>query len=103
MLPALMKCEVVLTVLVIRKKSLFSYTMMRKCWERAPHERPTFRKIYSDITQYLLQLGYLYDFNEGRRVGGGGAEGGGGGEGGGEEEEEEEKVYEAIETDQYVA
>ena len=79
--------------------------MMRKCWESEPRDRPTFRKIYSNISQYIAQLAdYLHlaigsnPFSEGRGGGGGGGgEGGGGGRGESRrcDEIEEEKVGDA--------
>ena len=37
-----------------------SYTMMTKCWEMAPEDRPTFKEIYSNISKYIeCMAGYL--------------------------------------------
>ena len=65
---------------------------MRKCWESEPCDRPTFRKNYSDISQYINKIaGYLdmgfNPFSEGKGGGGGGEGGGGEGGGGGGEGE----------------
>ena len=40
--------------------SVFSYGMMRKCWEKAPDDRPTFKELYTDISKYIECIaGYL--------------------------------------------
>ena len=37
-----------------------SYILMERCWEMEPENRPTFEKIYNDITAYLeRESGYL--------------------------------------------
>ena len=37
-----------------------SYAMMRRCWERLPHDRPTFEELYLHISQYIEHMaGYL--------------------------------------------
>ena len=41
--------------------SVFSYGMMRKCWEKAPDDRPTFKELYTDISKYIERIaGYLH-------------------------------------------
>ena len=33
---------------------------MRKCWEKAPNDRPTFKELYSSISKYIEHIaGYL--------------------------------------------
>ena len=37
-----------------------SYVMMRKCWEMAASDRPTFKELYSNISKYIERIaGYL--------------------------------------------
>ena len=44
--------------------SCTSYAMMIECWEQVPHDRPTFKALYSKISKYIehvasyLELGY---------------------------------------------
>ena len=37
-----------------------SYTMMRKCWEMDPKDRPTFKELHTNTSQYMERIaGYL--------------------------------------------
>ena len=37
-----------------------SYAMMRRCWELAPEDRPTFKEVYTNISSYIEHMaGYL--------------------------------------------
>ena len=39
---------------------LYSYAMMRKCWETSPDDRPTFKELYSNTSKYIERIaGYL--------------------------------------------
>ena len=34
--------------------------MMRQCWEKSPHDRPTFKELYSTVSKYIERVaGYL--------------------------------------------
>ena len=37
-----------------------SYMMMRKCWEMAPHDRPSFKDLHTNTSKYTERItGYL--------------------------------------------
>lgn len=37
-----------------------SYVMMRKCWEMPPDDRPSFKELYRDTSEYIEHIaGYL--------------------------------------------
>ena len=74
--------------------------MMKKCWEMAPQNRPTFKELHSSISKYIesiagyLELGFNpFVMKDGSNVGGG-MEGGEGD--GGEEEKEGEFQFNVI-------
>ena len=35
----------------------YRYTMMRKCWEISPQNRPTFSELHSNISKYIAHIG----------------------------------------------
>ena len=37
-----------------------SYIMMKKCWEKVPRDRPTFKELHSNISKFIEHIaGYL--------------------------------------------
>ena len=39
---------------------IYSYVMMKKCWEMIPEKRPSFKELHTNTSQYIEHIaGYL--------------------------------------------
>ena len=76
--------------------------MMRKCWEKAPNDRPTFKELYSSISKYIEHIaGYLdMGFNPFSGGEGKSCDDGTCSEGGNEVEEEDFQLHEILSSQQ---
>ena len=63
MLHATMKCEDIdiHNIIVVKAINFIcSYSVMKKCWEASPKDRPSFTEIYEELSHFIERVaGYL--------------------------------------------
>ena len=55
--------------------SLHSFRLMSQCWEKVPENRPTFKKLYSNISKFIERIAGYLDMGFNPFTGGGTEEG----------------------------